>query len=40
MLGLRTPTSGEVRVLGGSPAAAVAAGQIGGMLPGAGPAQP
>jgi ABC-2 type transport system ATP-binding protein len=32
MLGLRTPTSGEVRVLGGTPAAAVAAGQIGGML--------
>jgi len=32
MLGLRTPTSGEVRILGGSPAAAVAAGQIGGML--------
>src|SRR5262249_30124229 len=31
MLGLRTPTSGEVHVLGGSPAAAVAAGQIGGM---------
>src|SRR2546429_7011453 len=30
MLGLRTPTSGEVRILGGSPAAAVAAGQIGG----------
>jgi ABC-2 type transport system ATP-binding protein len=32
MLGLRTPTSGEVRILGASPAAAVAAGQIGGML--------
>jgi ABC-2 type transport system ATP-binding protein len=32
MLGLRTPTSGEVRILGGTPAAAVAAGQIGGML--------
>jgi ABC-2 type transport system ATP-binding protein len=32
MLGLRAPTSGEVRILGGSPAAAVAAGQIGGML--------
>src|SRR5262244_326916 len=32
MLGLRTPTSGEVRILGGSPAAAVRAGQIGGML--------
>jgi ABC-2 type transport system ATP-binding protein len=32
MLGLRTPTSGEVRVLGGPPVAAVAAGQIGGML--------
>jgi len=32
MLGLRTPTSGEVRILGGSPAAAVAAGHIGGML--------
>jgi len=32
MLGLRTPTSGVVRILGGSPAAAVAAGQIGGML--------
>jgi ABC-2 type transport system ATP-binding protein len=32
MLGLRTPTSGEVRVLGVSPAAAVAAGKIGGML--------
>ena len=32
MLGLRAPTSGEVRVLGGVPAAAVAAGQIGGML--------
>ena len=32
MLGLRTPTSGEVRILGGTAAAAVAAGQIGGML--------
>ena len=32
MLGLRMPTSGEVRILGGSPAAAVGAGQIGGML--------
>jgi ABC-2 type transport system ATP-binding protein len=32
MLGLREPTSGEVRVLGGRPAAAVAAGRIGGML--------
>src|SRR5499433_2676376 len=32
MLGLRTPASGEVRILGGSPAAAVAAGHIGGML--------
>src|SRR5579871_2031644 len=32
MLGLRAPTAGEVRILGGSPAAAVAAGQIGGML--------
>src|SRR2546429_3587558 len=32
MLGLRTPTSGEVLVLGSRPAAAVAAGQIGGML--------
>jgi ABC-2 type transport system ATP-binding protein len=32
MLGLRTPTSGEVRILGGSAAAAVASGQIGGML--------
>ena len=32
MLGLRTPTSGEVQILGGSAAAAVAAGQIGGML--------
>jgi ABC-2 type transport system ATP-binding protein len=32
MLGLRTPTSGEVLVLGRRPAAAVAAGQIGGML--------
>jgi ABC-2 type transport system ATP-binding protein len=32
MLGLRTPTSGAVRVLGGTAAAAVAAGQIGGML--------
>jgi ABC-2 type transport system ATP-binding protein len=32
MLGLRKQTSGEVRVLGGTPAAAVAAGRIGGML--------
>jgi ABC-2 type transport system ATP-binding protein len=32
MLGLRTPTSGAVRVLGGTPAAAVRAGKIGGML--------
>jgi ABC-2 type transport system ATP-binding protein len=32
MLGLRTPTSGEVRILGGPAAAAVAAGRIGGML--------
>jgi ABC-2 type transport system ATP-binding protein len=32
MLGLRAPSSGEVRVLGGTPAAAVAAGKIGGML--------
>jgi len=32
MLGLRSPTSGEVRILGGTPAAAVAHGQIGGML--------
>jgi ABC-2 type transport system ATP-binding protein len=32
MLGLRTQTSGEVRVLGMTPAAAVAAGKIGGML--------
>jgi ABC-2 type transport system ATP-binding protein len=32
MLGLRTQSSGEVRVLGGSPAAAVSAGRIGGML--------
>jgi ABC-2 type transport system ATP-binding protein len=32
MLGLRTQSSGEVRVLGGTPAAAVAAGRIGGML--------
>ena len=32
MLGLRTQTSGEVRVLGGTPAAAVADGKIGGML--------
>lgn len=29
MLGLRAPTSGEVRVLGGPPAAAVAAGRLG-----------
>src|SRR5262249_49954503 len=32
MLGLRTQTSGEVRVMGVTPAAAVAAGRIGGML--------
>jgi ABC-2 type transport system ATP-binding protein len=32
MLGLRTPTSGEVRVLGMSPVDAVAAGKIGGMM--------
>ena len=32
MLGLRAPTGGEVRILGGAPAAAVAAGRIGGML--------
>src|SRR5690348_9725926 len=32
MLGLRAPTSGEVRILGGPPADAVAAGRIGGML--------
>ena len=32
MLGLRAPTSGKVKVLGGTPAAAVAAGKIGGML--------
>ena len=32
MLGLRTQSSGEVRVLGGTPSAAVAAGKIGGML--------
>ena len=32
MLGLRTQTSGEVQVLGGTPAAAVAHGKIGGML--------
>jgi len=32
MLGLRAPTSGEVRILGGPAAVAVAAGQIGGML--------
>jgi ABC-2 type transport system ATP-binding protein len=32
MLGLRSPTSGAVRILGGTAAAAVAAGQIGGML--------
>ncbi|HEV3068394.1 MAG TPA: ATP-binding cassette domain-containing protein, partial [Streptosporangiaceae bacterium] len=30
MLGLRSPTSGAVRILGGTAAAAVAAGQIGG----------
>jgi ABC-2 type transport system ATP-binding protein len=32
MLGLRKPTSGDVRVLGVSPATAVAAGKIGGMV--------
>jgi ABC-2 type transport system ATP-binding protein len=32
MLGLRTPTSGQVRVLGMAPAHAVAAGKIGGMV--------
>ena len=32
MLGLRAPTSGKVLVLGDQPAAAVAAGRIGGML--------
>ncbi len=32
MLGLRTPTSGEVRVLGLTPSAAAAAGKIGGMV--------
>jgi ABC-2 type transport system ATP-binding protein len=32
MVGLRTPTSGLVRVLGVTPAAAVAAGKIGGMV--------
>jgi len=32
MLGLRTPTSGQVRVLGMTPAAAAAAGKIGGMV--------
>ncbi len=32
MLGLRKPTSGEVRVLGMAPEAAVAAGKIGGMV--------
>ena len=32
MLGLRKPTSGDVQVLGMSPAAAVAAGKIGGMV--------
>jgi ABC-2 type transport system ATP-binding protein len=32
MLGLRAPNSGKVLVLGGQPAAAVAAGRIGGML--------
>lgn len=36
MLGLRKQTSGTVRVLGGPPAAAVAAGRIGGMLQTAG----
>jgi ABC-2 type transport system ATP-binding protein len=32
MLGLRTPTSGQVRVLGMTPAGAVTAGKIGGMV--------
>jgi len=32
MLGLRTPTSGQVRVLGLTPADAAAAGKIGGMM--------
>src|SRR6201993_1589397 len=32
MLGLRTPTSGEVRVLGLAPSAAASAGKIGGMV--------
>jgi len=32
MLGLRRPTSGTVRVLGGDPAAAVGAGRVGAML--------
>ncbi|HEY7011588.1 MAG TPA: ABC transporter ATP-binding protein [Streptosporangiaceae bacterium] len=32
MLGLRTPASGEVRVLGLTPSAAAAAGKIGGMV--------
>jgi len=32
MLGLRTPTSGQVRVVGMSPADAAAAGKIGGMM--------
>jgi ABC-2 type transport system ATP-binding protein len=32
MLGLRTPTSGQVRVLGMTPAGAAAAGKIGGMM--------
>src|SRR6516225_2923441 len=32
MLGLRTPTSGQVRVLGMTPAHAAAAGKIGGMM--------
>jgi ABC-2 type transport system ATP-binding protein len=32
MLGLRTPTSGEVRVLGLTPAQAASAGKIGGMV--------
>jgi ABC-2 type transport system ATP-binding protein len=32
MLGLRTPTSGEVRVLGLTPAPAASAGKIGGMV--------
>ena len=32
MLGLRRPSAGQVRILGGPPAAAVAAGQVGAML--------